>query len=164
LPLTELPSQDYSRKHLGKSAPEHLAADTLGHEARQADHRPFEEGYIAGWQSARGADDHPVLIPRSGIRRGDDVSTMNVKDTLSTIRALGLVADRVGGEWRINYRNSHKGSVRYCPAYCTSDKDDALATARAMSKWKDEHPTKRIKLLEEWKEACAKAQPDQRLR
>jgi hypothetical protein len=89
---------------------------------------------------------------------------MNVKDTLSTIRALGLVADRVGGEWRINYRNSHKGSVGFCPAYCTSDKDDALATASAMSKWKDEHPTKRIKLLKEWKEACAKVQPDQRLR
>jgi hypothetical protein len=37
-----------------------------------------------------------------------------------------VVADRVGGEWRINYRNSHKGSVGFCPAYCTSDKDDAL--------------------------------------
>jgi hypothetical protein len=86
---------------------------------------------------------------------------MNVKDTLATIRALGLVAARVGGEWRINYRNSHKGCVGFCAAYCTSDKDDALATARAMSQWKDEHPTKRTKLLEEWKEACAKVQPDQ---
>ena len=38
---------------------------------------------------------------------------MNVKNTLATIRALGLVAERVGGEWRVNYRNSHKGSVGF---------------------------------------------------
>jgi hypothetical protein len=89
---------------------------------------------------------------------------MNVKDTLATIRTLGLVAERVGGEWRINYRNSHKGCVGFCAAYCTGDKDDALAAASAMSQWKDEHPTKRTKLLEEWKEACAKVQPGHRLR
>ena len=83
---------------------------------------------------------------------------MNVKNTLATIRALGLVAERVGGEWRVNYRNSHKGSVGFC-ADCTGDKDDALAAARAMSQWKGEHPTKRTKLLEEWKEASAKVQP-----
>src|ERR1700760_116392 len=68
---------------------------------------------------------------------------MKLKDTLATIRALGLVAGRVGGEWRINFRNSHKGCAGFCAAYCTSNKDDAFAAARAMSQWKDEHPTKR---------------------
>jgi PilZ domain len=86
---------------------------------------------------------------------------MNVKDTLVAIRALGLVAGRVGGEWRINHRNSHKGCVGFCTAYCTRDKDVAFAAARAMSQWKDEHPTKRAKLLEEWKQACAEVQSDQ---
>jgi hypothetical protein len=97
----------------------------------------------------------------SAVHRPGDVPTMNVKDTLAAIRALGLVAGRVGGEWRINHRNSHKGCVGFCTAYCTSDKDDALAAARAMSQWTDEHPTKRAKLLEEWKHACAEVQSDQ---
>jgi hypothetical protein len=34
---------------------------------------------------------------------------MNVKDTMAAIRKLGLSVERIGGEWRINYRNSHKG-------------------------------------------------------
>jgi hypothetical protein len=53
-----LPPQDHSRK------PEHLAASAL---AQQPDYRPFQEGYIAGWQSVRGADDQPVLIPPSPV-------------------------------------------------------------------------------------------------
>jgi hypothetical protein len=26
-------------------------------------HQPFNQGYLAGWQSVRGADDQPVLDP-----------------------------------------------------------------------------------------------------
>jgi hypothetical protein len=37
------------------------------HEAQQVDHRPFQQGYIAGWQSVRGADDQPVLVPPSPV-------------------------------------------------------------------------------------------------
>jgi len=28
---------------------------------------PFQQGYIAGWQSVRGADNHPLLIPLSPV-------------------------------------------------------------------------------------------------
>jgi hypothetical protein len=28
---------------------------------------PFQQGYIAGWQSVRGADDHPILVPQSPV-------------------------------------------------------------------------------------------------
>jgi hypothetical protein len=62
LPLTKLPSQDHLRNH-DIPAQEHLAAGALDREAQQADHHPFQQGYIAGWQSARGADDQPVPIP-----------------------------------------------------------------------------------------------------
>ena len=67
MPLTELPSEDHSRKHHDLPAPEHLAARALDREARQAEHQPFEQGYIAGWQSVRGADDQPLLIPPSPV-------------------------------------------------------------------------------------------------
>jgi hypothetical protein len=59
--FTELPPQDRLRK------PEYLAAGVLSREAQQVDHRPFQQGYIAGWQSVRGADDHPPLIPLSPV-------------------------------------------------------------------------------------------------
>jgi hypothetical protein len=62
----ELPPEDHSRKHHDMPAPEHLAG-ALDHEAQQADHHPFQQGYIAGWQSVRGADDQPVLIPPSPV-------------------------------------------------------------------------------------------------
>jgi hypothetical protein len=61
LPLTELPPQDHLRK------PEHLAASVLDREAQQPDYRPFQQGYIAGWQSVRGAGEQPVLIPPSPV-------------------------------------------------------------------------------------------------
>jgi hypothetical protein len=61
LPLTESPSQDHLR------TPKHLGAGSLDREAQQADHHPFQQGYIAGWQSVRGADDQPVLIPPSPV-------------------------------------------------------------------------------------------------
>jgi hypothetical protein len=35
----------------------------LGH----VDQAPFQQGYIAGWQSVRGADDHPILVPQSPV-------------------------------------------------------------------------------------------------
>jgi hypothetical protein len=60
LPLAE-PSQDHSRKL------EHLAARALDREAQQPEHQPFEQGYLAGWHSLRGADDEPVLIPSSPV-------------------------------------------------------------------------------------------------
>jgi hypothetical protein len=47
-----------------------LAALILGDRALpfiDVDHRPFEQGYVAGWQSVRGADDQPVLIPPSPV-------------------------------------------------------------------------------------------------
>jgi hypothetical protein len=59
--FTELPPQDHLRKL------EHLAASALTREAQRVDHRPFQHGYIAGWQSVRGADDYPPLIPPSPV-------------------------------------------------------------------------------------------------
>jgi hypothetical protein len=56
LPLTELRSQDHSRKH---------GDGSLDREAQQVD--AFQQGYIAGWQSVRGADDRPVPIPASPV-------------------------------------------------------------------------------------------------
>jgi hypothetical protein len=40
-----------------------LSADFLGSDAQRGDHEPFHQGYLAGWQSVRGADDRPPLIP-----------------------------------------------------------------------------------------------------
>jgi hypothetical protein len=40
-----------------------LSADFLGADTLQGDHEPFDLGYLAGWQSVRGADDEPFLIP-----------------------------------------------------------------------------------------------------
>ena len=60
LPLAE-PSQDHLRE------PEHLAPRAFDREAQQAEHQSFEQGYLAGWQSVRGADDEPVLIPPSPV-------------------------------------------------------------------------------------------------
>jgi hypothetical protein len=40
-----------------------LSADFLGADTPQGDHEPFDQGYPAGWQSVRGADDEPFLIP-----------------------------------------------------------------------------------------------------
>jgi hypothetical protein len=40
------------------------------------EHLPFEQGYIAGWQSVRGADDEPVLIPRSPVFVGPTMYTV----------------------------------------------------------------------------------------
>jgi hypothetical protein len=31
----------------------------------EIDQQPFQQGYVAGWQSVRGADDQPALIPPS---------------------------------------------------------------------------------------------------
>jgi hypothetical protein len=50
--------------------PEHQATSALDRETKRVDHRPFREGYIAGWQSVRGADDQPVLIPPSPVFAG----------------------------------------------------------------------------------------------
>jgi hypothetical protein len=61
LQLTELPPQDHLRK------PEYLEAGSLGRWAQHVDHRPFQQGYIAGWQSVRGGDDQPVLVPPSPV-------------------------------------------------------------------------------------------------
>ena len=38
-------------------------AKFLDSEVQLVDHEPFNQGYLEGWQSVRGADDHPVLIP-----------------------------------------------------------------------------------------------------
>jgi hypothetical protein len=37
--------------------------DCLYFQTQQLDCEPFRNGYIAGWQSVRGAMDQPVLIP-----------------------------------------------------------------------------------------------------
>jgi hypothetical protein len=39
----------------------------LGRWPQDVDHQPFEQGYVAGWQSVRGADDQPLLIPPSPV-------------------------------------------------------------------------------------------------
>jgi hypothetical protein len=33
----------------------------------EVDQEPFQQGYTAGWQSVRGTDDDPVLIPPSPV-------------------------------------------------------------------------------------------------
>jgi hypothetical protein len=47
----------------GHIAPLDLGAACLGSAALQSDCEPFHQGYLAGWQSVRGADDQPLLIP-----------------------------------------------------------------------------------------------------
>jgi hypothetical protein len=34
---------------------------------RQIDQEPFQQGYVAGWQSVRGVNDHPLLVPQSPV-------------------------------------------------------------------------------------------------
>jgi hypothetical protein len=43
------------------------SADFLGSDAQQGDHEPFQQGYVAGWRSVRGADDYPPLTPPSPV-------------------------------------------------------------------------------------------------
>ena len=57
------PGRDHLRKHHDRAALELRPARCLDSEVRQVDHEPFNQGYIAGWQSVRGADDQPMLIP-----------------------------------------------------------------------------------------------------
>jgi hypothetical protein len=55
LPFAVLPSDHLSRQHgLGRWAPD-------------VDHQPFQQGYVAGWQSVRGPDEQPLLIPPSPV-------------------------------------------------------------------------------------------------
>jgi hypothetical protein len=65
MPLEELSCFGIGRGHeeRGPTTPSDLGADCLGSDGRQGDHEPFHQGYIAGWQSVRGADDQPFLIP-----------------------------------------------------------------------------------------------------
>lgn len=59
---------------------------------------------------------------------------MNVKQTQAAIRALGLSAVRIDGEWRINFPALPGASHdREATAYYTEDNDDALGTARYMA-------------------------------
>ena len=55
MPFAELPTDDLGEQH------------DLGRWAQDEDHQPFQEGYVAGWQLVRGADDQPVLIPPSPV-------------------------------------------------------------------------------------------------
>jgi hypothetical protein len=65
---------------------------------------------------------------------------MNQNQTRAVIRALGLSAVRIDGEWRINYLAQPGASHdREATAYYTGDNADALATAKAMAAAKDEH-------------------------
>jgi hypothetical protein len=58
--LTELPRvPDPGRDYLGVSR--------LDCDKQAAEHEPFQQGYIAGWRSVRGVDDHPSLIPPSPV-------------------------------------------------------------------------------------------------
>ena len=66
MPLPGLPPQEDFRD-IG--APEHLAASALDCMTQEAEH-PFGRGYLAGWQSVRGADDEPLLIPPSPVLVG----------------------------------------------------------------------------------------------
>jgi hypothetical protein len=51
MPLAELP------RHLG----------CVDRQVSPGEHQPFQEGYVAGWQSVRGADGYPLLIPPSPV-------------------------------------------------------------------------------------------------
>jgi hypothetical protein len=45
----------------------YLGLDCFYSVGRSVDHGPFQQGYVAGWRSVRGGDDHPVLIPPSPV-------------------------------------------------------------------------------------------------
>jgi hypothetical protein len=71
MPVEKLPRlRGISGEPINSSATaplEFLRADCLYGEAHRVDHEPFQQGYVAGWRSVRGADDHPVLIPPSPV-------------------------------------------------------------------------------------------------
>jgi Flp pilus assembly protein TadD len=70
-------------------------------------------------------------------RNGDQAMSLTIQQTQQAIRALGLSVVRTDGEWRINLNNGSEAT-----AYCTSDNDDALATARALHQ-----DNKRLKII-----------------
>jgi hypothetical protein len=47
-----------------------IGGDRMNRTAHPDDHEPFQQGYVAGWQSVRGADEQPVLIPPSPVLVG----------------------------------------------------------------------------------------------
>jgi hypothetical protein len=67
------------------------------------DPRPFEQGYIAGWQSVRGADEQPPLIPPSPVFVGPAMYVVGYSRGARDARAvtphrLIAVADGVKSE------------------------------------------------------------------
>ncbi len=52
---------------------------------------------------------------------------MNIKQTIQTIRDLGLTCRCHDGEWRINFFGGNEDT-----AYYTDDAEDAVDTAKAM--------------------------------
>jgi hypothetical protein len=66
MPVEELPSFRGHRRR-----PDERQRDRADGSARSflhhLDQEPFQQGYIAGWQSVRGADNHPLLIPLSPV-------------------------------------------------------------------------------------------------
>ena len=64
MPLEELSTlSEHPRISHEQQRHDRFARPFLGH----IDQAPFEQGYIAGWQSVRGADDHPILVPQSPV-------------------------------------------------------------------------------------------------
>jgi hypothetical protein len=71
-----------------------------------------------------------VLKTGHGVPPGPNrIRHMNVKQTKQAIKALGMTAVHVEGEWRINYPNGSEAT-----AYYTDDNADALATATDMAR------------------------------
>jgi hypothetical protein len=54
-----------SPKHLRRGEPERRGASASF--SRGLNQEVFQQGYLAGWQSVRGADDQPTFIPRSPV-------------------------------------------------------------------------------------------------
>jgi len=60
---------------------------------------------------------------------------MTFKEAQGLVRPLGMVlrTDREWGEYRVNFKGGREAT-----AYYTPDLEDAVNTARAMAKWRDD--------------------------
>lgn len=75
-----------------------------------------------------------TLTMRENTRRyGIDRPMLSIRATMQLIRTLGMAVSYNGdvNEFRVNFKEKHGGTTM--TAYYTSDREDALQTARAMS-------------------------------
>lgn len=111
-----------------------LVLDHAGHELSNTEVDTLKAAKASARQAIKDRENLDAGAHKAEVRDAKGVCVFDkfvpsppVKQTLATIRALGLSVRHTRGEYCINFRNGLEFS-----AYYTSDASDAIDTARAM--------------------------------